>query len=139
LTKNGQPYSLALTNKDGEPYDATAFLLGYEYDEAKKSYVKAKREKPDGEFVFDTTCLREEWRAACAKLKLGVYDEKTRMYRGAQLHDFRRTAATNMNAKGVNESNAMAVTGHKTSSMFKRYGIEGLESQRAALDAVTGA
>ena len=42
-----------------------------------------------------------------------------------------------MNAKGVHESNAMAVTGHKTNSMFKRYDIEDLESQRDALDAVT--
>jgi len=27
LTKNGQPYSLALTNRKGEPYEATAFIV----------------------------------------------------------------------------------------------------------------
>ena len=32
---------------------------------------------------------------------------------------------------------AMTVTGHKTNSMYKRYGIEELDSQRDALDAVT--
>ena len=124
LTKNGQPYSLALTNRKGEPYDATTFM------------VKMKT-RPHGESVFDTTNLREEWRLACHKLKLGMFDPKTRSYRGAQLHDFRRTAASNMNAKGIQEGKAMTVTGHKTNSMYKRYGIEELDSQRDALDAVT--
>jgi hypothetical protein len=40
-------------------------------------------------------------------------------------------------AKGIQEGKAMAVTGHKTNSMYKRYGIEELDSQRDALDAVT--
>jgi hypothetical protein len=31
----------------------------------------------------------------------------------------------------------MTVTGHKTNSMSRRYGIEELDSQRDALDAVT--
>jgi hypothetical protein len=29
------------------------------------------------EYVFDTTNLREEWRMACHKLKLGMFDPKT--------------------------------------------------------------
>jgi len=124
LTKNGQPYSLALTNRKGEPYEATAFIVNM-------------KTRPHGELVFDTTNLREEWRLACHKLKLGMFDPKTRSYRGAQLHDFRRTAASNMNAKGIQEGKAMNVTGHKTNSMYKRYGIEELDSQRDALDAVT--
>jgi hypothetical protein len=40
-------------------------------------------------------------------------------------------------AKGIQEGKAMTVTGHKTNSMFKRYCIEELDSQRDALDAVT--
>jgi hypothetical protein len=71
-----------------------------------------------GEPVFDITAPREDWRPACHKLKLAVYDPKIRSYRGGQLHDFRRTAATNMNGKNVPESKAMAVTGHKNNSMF---------------------
>ena len=31
----------------------------------------------------------------------------------------------------------MTVTGHKTNSMYKVYGIEGLDSQRDALDTAT--
>jgi len=57
------------------------------------------------------TNLREERRLACHKLKLGMFDPKTRSYRGAQFHDFRGTAASNMNAKGVQEGKAMTVTG----------------------------
>jgi len=71
------------------------------------------------------------------KLKLGIFDAKTRNYRGAQLYDFRRTAASTMTAKGIQEGKALSVTGHKTNSMYKRYGIEELDSQRDALDAVT--
>jgi hypothetical protein len=76
-------------------------------------------------------------RLACHKLRLGVLEPKTRSYRGAQLREFRRTAASNMNAKGVQEGRAMTVTGHQTNSVFKRYGIEELDAQRDALDAVT--
>jgi len=39
--------------------------------------------RPHGELVFDMTNLREEWRLACHKLKLGMFDSKTRSYRGA--------------------------------------------------------
>jgi hypothetical protein len=60
---------------------------------------------------------------------------KTRSYGGAQLHDFRGTAA--MNAKGIQEGKALTVTGHQSNSMYKRYGIEELDSQQDALDAVT--
>jgi len=42
-----------------------------------------------------------------------------------------------MNAKGIQEGKAMTVTGHKTNSMSRRYGIEELDSLRDALDAVT--
>jgi len=76
---------------------------------------------------------------ACAKLTLGWFDPKTRNYRGAQPHDFRRTAITNFAASGVNEDAAMSVTGHKTTSAHKRYKISGAQVQRTALGAVSKA
>ena len=84
--------------------------------------------------VFDTTNFRKEWRTAWHKSQLGIFDAKTRNYRGAQLHDFRRK---HHDCKGIQEGKALNVTGHKTNSMYKRYGIEELDSQRDALDAVT--
>jgi integrase len=126
LTKNKEAYSLALTDENGKPYAETAFMVNC-------------KNRPHGGPVFDMTNFRQEWRAACAKLKLGWFDPKTRNYRGAQPHDFRRTAITNFAEKGVNEDAAMSVTGHKTNSAHKRYKIGGAQVQRAALGAVSKA
>jgi integrase len=126
LTKNKEPYSLPLTDENGEPYAETAFMVNMKV-------------RPHGVPVFDMTNFRQEWRAACAKLKLGWFDPKTRSYRGAQPHDFRRTAITNFAAKNVNEDAAMSVTGHKTNSSHKRYKIGSSQVQRTALGAVSKA
>lgn len=124
LTKNGEPYSLALTDEVGRPYAETEFMV-------------TMKQRTHGAPVFDMTNFRGEWRQACAKLKLGWFEPKTRAYRGAQPHDFRRTAITNFAAKGVNEDASMSVTGHKTTSAHKRYKIGGASVQRSALGAVT--
>jgi integrase len=126
LTKNKEPYSLALTDENGEPYPETAFMVNM-------------KNRPHGAPVFDMTNFRQEWRTACAKLKLGWFDPKTRSYRGAQPHDFRRTAITNFDAKGVTENASMSVTGHKTNSAHKRYKIGSAQVQRTALGAVSKA
>ena len=54
-------------------------------------------------------------------------------YVGAIFHDFRRTTARNLVRAGVPESVAMSITGHRTSSMFKRYAIVSEEQKREAL------
>lgn len=122
LTKNGSPYTLALTDKDGDAFTGCEYLVTF-----------PKKNRLHGEAVFNVDALREEWRKACHELKLGVYDEKTRSYRGAQLHDFRRTAASNIIKKGKATSAAMMITGHKTASMFNRYDIKELDAQREAM------
>jgi integrase len=112
-TKNGEAYSIALVDEDGKAYDFTAF-------------VNQRSHGP----IFDTTDFRNQWRKACDKLGLGIFDQKTRSYRGAHPHDFRRTAITNMNAAGIDRGDAMSISGHKTESMYSRYGIQDFRTSR---------
>jgi integrase len=44
-------------------------------------------------------------------------------YPGKQIHDFRRTSARNFERAGVSRTVAMAMIGHKTESMYRRYSI----------------
>jgi integrase len=57
--------------------------------------------------------FRRAWRSACRVA--GVP--------GRILHDFRRTAVRNLERAGVPRSAAMAMVGHKTESIYRRYAI----------------
>jgi integrase len=52
-------------------------------------------------------------------------DEKGRVrgYRGKLFHDYRRTAARDLTRAGVDRSTAKLITGHRSDSVFERYGI----------------
>ena len=71
--------------------------------------------------------LKHSWRQACGRVGLGlmVTDEKkgVEIWQGKIPHDFRRTAVRNMLRAGVPEKIAMAISGHKTRSVFDRYNI----------------
>jgi integrase len=76
--------------------------------------------------------FRYAWRRAC--LAAGVP--------GRLFHDFRRTAVRNLERAGVPRSAAMAMVGHKTEAIYRRYAIvdEGALREAAMLldaDAVT--
>jgi integrase len=53
--------------------------------------------------------------------------------KGLCFHDFRHTAITNMRKAGVNISVIMAISGHKTMAMFKRYNKIDLNDGREAM------
>jgi integrase len=82
----------------------------------------------------DGKCLtnfRDRWAAACAKVGIKRIP-----------HDFRRTAVRNLELAGVPRSTAMAMVGHKTESIYRRYSIQDamtLASGAAKLDALHAA
>jgi len=77
--------------------------------------------------VFDTTNLRKAWQKACVAAGLGTLtevDEKSDpRYTGLIIHDLRRSAIKNLMKAGVNEKDAMKISGHKTRTVFDRYHI----------------
>jgi integrase len=57
--------------------------------------------------------VRKAWETACTKAG----------YPGRLLHDMRRSAVRNLERDGVPRSAAMAMVGHKTESIYRRYAI----------------
>lgn len=73
--------------------------------------------------------IRTAWQTACVRSGLGRWlnpdgaEVGNRKYRGALIHDFRRTAVSRMEDAGIPRKVAMAISGHKTDSVYRRYHI----------------
>jgi integrase len=116
ITKTGEPLTLPLAG----PLAEIAVTL-------KKMF------RDESKPVFDVRDLRYSWYKACAAAGFGVYDSKTRKYRGLQLHDLRRSAVRNLIRAGVDRGTAMSITGHRTESVFERYNITNAADRKDAL------
>jgi integrase len=107
----------------------------------------------DGSTVKDLRCA---WHNLCVSVGLGRWFCRTEgcgieqaqqgrcptckarrwEYRGLLVHDLRRSAARAMRQAGLPETVAMSVTGHRTSSMFRRYAIVDHADQLKAAAAI---
>jgi integrase len=74
--------------------------------------------------------FRKTWATACAAAALPV----GAVAGGYVFHDTRRTAATALRAGGLEEADAMKVTGHHTAYVFRNYDMGNVERLRAAMD-----
>ena len=79
----------------------------------------------DGEPIKD---FREVWNNTCRRAG----------YAGRYFHDLRRTGIRNMVRRGVPESVAMKVSGHKTRSVFERYNITDEDDLRDTAQKMSG-
>jgi integrase len=83
--------------------------------------------KPNDDRVGAIGNFKSAWSTACEKAG----------FTGLFVHDLRRSGARNLVRAGVPEHIAMAITGHRTRSMFDRYDIASDEDLTNALDRVT--
>jgi integrase len=115
-----------------------------------REYLQAKRKRGPEKFVFTTGNgkfhgnFRRAFQRACKRVCLEEdtcekKDPKTcrsceqRGIKGLCFHDTRHTAITNMRKAGVNISVIMAISGHRTDAMFRRYNRIDLNDGREAM------
>lgn len=102
-------------NGEGRTFPLTGELLAL----VQGQWTKHLTATPDCDHVFPgrdggpVLRVDRSWRTACEAAGLA----------GKLMHDFRRTAVRNLVRSGVSERVAMAMTGHKTRSVFDRYDI----------------
>jgi integrase len=140
-----------------EQVDLDARLIRLEADQTKNSEQRIiplpsvvaeelSRVEPKTGSVFDATNLRTEWAKACTVVGLGRMEEqesakghKWQQYSGLLVHDLRRSAIRNMVAAGNPQNWCMAISGHKTASVFRRYAIVDTADLTTAMQRIEAA
>jgi integrase len=84
-----------------------------------------KRSQSDGP-VFDSTNFRKEFAAAKAKAKCPH----------VLIHDFRRSAVSNLVSAGVSETDTMEISGHRSRTVFDRYNVRNTKRLHDAISKV---
>jgi integrase len=114
-----------------------------------------KAGKPD-ELVCPIGDRRETWNEVCVRVGAGWFEcikcearcdvrkcpthgqraVRGVRYHGPQLRNTRHTAMRSMNDAGMEQTRIMAISGHKTDSMFRRYNIGREKDVQAAREAI---
>jgi integrase len=84
-----------------------------------------KRSQSDGP-VFDSTNFRKEFAAAKARAKCPH----------VLIHDFRRSAVSNLVDAGVSETDTMEISGHRSRTVFDRYNVRNTKRLHDAISKV---
>jgi integrase len=118
-------------SKNGEP--RVLPLLGDLAALIERRWTAREHQTPNGTtalspFVFHQTGapvrdFRKQWAKAC----------KAAAVSGTLFHDLRRSAVRNMDRAGVSQTVAMALSDHKTASVYRRYRIVDEDDLREAL------
>jgi integrase len=121
-SKNGEPRILPLVGELADIIARRRQARPYKTktgEPALSEFVFHRRGRPVGD-------IRKAWRTACERA--GLPD--------LLFHDLRRSAVRNLDRDGISQSVAMAITGHKTASVYRRYRIVNEDDIRAALGRV---
>jgi integrase len=94
--------------------------------------------------VFHQGEFRRAWTTACHKVGLGHRTKEKGKgqfpkYTGILIHDLRRSAIWNFREAGVAQSTVMAISGHKTEEVLRRYSINSREDIQRAMQRVHAA
>jgi integrase len=142
-SKNGEPRVLPLIGELAEIIGRRRQAREFKTptgESGLSTLVFHLRGQPVGDF-------RKAWAAACigagfSRAKVDdagrpvVRNGETVLEAALLFHDLRRSAVRNLYRDGITQSVAMAITGHKTASVYRRYRIVNEDDIRLALERV---
>ena len=128
-------------NRDGRNFPLTPRLREVLQDQIERTEALQRAEGKIIPWLFhrrgkQMKGFRKSWLTACVKAGFGAgygtAEEADQESRQRIPHDFRRTAVRNLERAGVSRSDAMAMVGHKTEAIYRRYAISDEKSLKEA-------